>query len=241
MKFLKFGDSKNVMVFLHGWGADKNSFLWLKDYFVDEWSMIFVDFDGFGDAPEPEEAMFVGDYAKKLKEIIDKFSPEKLVLVGHSFGGRVAIKFSFLYQNIYEKLALVLVDSAGVLPKRNLFYHLKVFRYKRLKRKAMGDKRFEKKLEKFGSKDYKVLSGVMKQTFVNVVNEDLSRDAKFVKANTIIVWGDRDKETKTYMARKLNRLIDGSKLYFLRGCGHFPFLEKKEEFVIILDTFLKNI
>ena len=241
MKFLKFGDSKNVMVFLHGWGADKNSFLWLKDYFVDEWSMIFVDFDGFGDAPEPSEAMFVRDYAKKLKEIVDEFAPEKLVLVGHSFGGRVAIKFSFLYQNIYEKLSLVLVDSAGVLPKRNLFYHLKVFRYKGLKRKAMGDKRFEKKLEKFGSKDYKVLSGVMKQTFVNVVNEDLSRDAKFIKANTIIVWGDRDTETKTYMARKLNRLIEGSKLYFLRGCGHFSFLEKKEEFVIILDTFLKNI
>ena len=153
MKFLKFGDSKNVMVFLHGWGADKNSFLWLKDYFVDEWSMIFVDFDGFGDAPDPEEAMFVGDYAKKLKEIIDKFSPEKLVLVGHSFGGRVSIKFSFLYQNIYEKLALVLVDSAGVLPRRNLLYHWKVFRFKRLKKKALGNKKLEAKLEKFGSKE----------------------------------------------------------------------------------------
>jgi pimeloyl-ACP methyl ester carboxylesterase len=241
MNYLSFGTGKNLIVFLHGWGADKNSFLWLKDYFEEEWRVIFVDFDGFGDSSEPDGPMFVRDYVNNLKSIIDRFNPQKLVLVGHSFGGRIAIKFSFLYQSIYEKLSLVLVDSAGILPKRNLMYHLRVRRYKRLKRRAIKNKNLEEKLNRFGSKDYKVLSPVMKQTFVNVVNEDLSHDAKFIKTNTIIVWGDKDKETKAYMARKLKRLINGSKLYFLKGAGHFSFLEKKEEFVIILDTFLKNI
>jgi pimeloyl-ACP methyl ester carboxylesterase len=94
---------------------------------------------------------------------------------------------------------------------------------------AIKNKNLEEKLCRFGSKDYRVLSPVMKQTFVNVVNEDLSHDAKFIKTNTIIVWGDKDKETKAYMARKLKRLINGSKLYFLKGAGHFSFLEKKEE------------
>ena len=241
MTFLKFGDAENMIVFLHGWGADKNSFLWLKDYFVLDWSMIFVDFDGFGDSPEPEKEMFVRDYAINLKKIIDEFNPQRLVLVGHSFGGRVAIKFSFLYQTLYENLSLVLVDSAGILPRRNLMYYFKIHRFKRLKKKAQKNKKFEEKLKDFGSSDYRVLSQVMKRTFVNVVNEDLSNDARFVSGNTIIVWGDKDKETKTYMARKLARLIKGSKLYFLRGAGHFSFLEKKEDFVIILDTFLKNI
>lgn len=241
MNFLKFGDSQNMIVFLHGWGADKNSFLWLKDYFVFDWSMIFVDFDGFGDSLEPDKEMFVRDYVVNLKKIIDEFNPKKLVLVGHSFGGRVAIKYSFLYQNLYGNLSLVLVDSAGILPRRSIMYHIRVRRFKRLKKKALKNTKYAKKLDCFGSSDYKVLSPVMKRTFVNIVNEDLSNDAKFVKAKTLIVWGDKDKETKTYMARKFERLIEGSKLYFLRGAGHFSFLEKKEDFVIILDTFLKNI
>jgi pimeloyl-ACP methyl ester carboxylesterase len=73
------------------------------------------------------------------------------------------------------------------------------------------------------------------------VNEDLSKFAKFIKCKTLIVWGERDFETKLYMARKLKRLIKNSKLIIIKGAGHFSFLEKKDEFAIILDTFLKNL
>jgi len=241
MNYLKVGTSKKMIVFLHGWGADMNSFLWLKDLFLEEWSMLFVDFAGFGKTKEPDRPFFVRDYVFELKELIDKFDANEVVLLGHSFGGRVAIKFSFLFENCYKKLSLVLVDSAGILPRRSLMYYLKVKKYKRLKAKAAQNEKYKTKLDKFGSSDYKKLSPLMKQTFVNVVNEDLSFDAKFIKAKSIIVWGDKDTETKPYMARRLNRLIKNSKLYFLKDAGHFSFLEKKEEFVIILDTFLKNI
>ena len=241
MKYLSFGSSSKLLVFLHGWGADKSSFLWIKDFFVDRWRVVFLDLDGFGESPEPDSPLYVRDYVFKLKKIIDKFQPKELVLVGHSFGGRVAIKFSFLFQNLYEKFSLVLVDSAGISPKRHLLYRYKVWRYKRLKIKAKTNDRLKDKLKNFGSSDYKKLSPVMKQTFVNVVNEDLSNDAKFIKCKTIIVWGEKDKETKLYMARKLNGLIAGSKLVILKDAGHFSFLEKKEDFAIILDTFLKNI
>lgn len=241
MNYLKFGSSKNFIVFLHGWGADLNSFLWLKDYFADDYSLLFVDFDGFGKSPEPKNSMCVSDYVKNLKQLLDEFEIEKLTFVAHSFGGRVAIKFLFLYQNDYEKTSLCLVDSAGILPRRNLIYNLKVARFKRLKKLAENKPELKIKLEKFGSNDYKILSPVMKQTFVKVVNEDLSKFAKFIDCKTIIVWGTKDKETKPYMARKLKRLIKNSEIVFLKGTGHFSFLEKKEEFVIILDTFLKNL
>lgn len=230
-----------MIVFLHGWGADMNSFLWLKDVFLEEWSMLFVDFAGFGKTKEPDRPFFVRDYVLEVKELVDKFEVSEIVLIGHSFGGRVAIKYSFLFESFYEKLSLVLVDSAGILPRRSLFYYLKVKKYKWLKAKAAQNENYIIRLKKYGSSDYKQLSPLMKQTFVNVVNEDLSCDAKFIKAKAIIVWGENDKETKPYMARRLNRLIKNSKLYFLKDAGHFSFLENKEEFVIILDTFLKNI
>ena len=241
MNYLKFGSSKKFVVFLHGWGADLNSFLWLKDFLIDDYSILFLDFCGFGKTPEPEKSYSVSDYVFDLKKLLNKFDIEELVFIAHSFGGRVAIKFLFYYQFDYKKVSLCLVDSAGVLPRRTLKYRLRVSRYKKLKKKAEKNFWLKEKLEKFGSNDYKVLSPVMKQTFIKVVNEDLSKFAKFLKCKTLIVWGRKDTETKPYMARKLKRLIKGSKLVFIKNSGHFCFLEKKEEFVIILDTFLKNL
>ena len=241
MNYLKFGNSKKFLVFLHGWGADLNSFLWLKDYFIDEYSLVFVDFLGFGKSEKLTVPYFVSDYVFELKKILNKFDIDELVLIGHSFGGRVAIKFAFLFDKIFNKLSLVLVDSAGVRPKRNLVYYWKVWRYKILKSKVIANKKPKQFLEKFGSEDYKNLSGVMKQTFINVVNEDLCVYAKNLNVKTLIFWGKNDKDTKLYMAHKLHRLIKGSKLEIVEDAGHFSFLDKKEDFVIILDTFLKNI
>ena len=70
MKYLKFGNSKNFIVFLHGWGADKNSFLWTKDYFGD-YSLVYVDFPGFGESDEPDEIWSVFDYSIELKKMLD--------------------------------------------------------------------------------------------------------------------------------------------------------------------------
>lgn len=241
MHYLKFGNSKNFIVFLHGWGADLNSFLWLKDYFENDYSLVFLDFAGFGKSLEPSIPRTVQDYAYDLKMLLDEFEIETLTFVAHSFGGRVAIKFLFNYQTNYNKVNLCLIDSAGILPKRGLCYKVKVRRYKRLKERVKINPNLQDKLAGFGSDDYKKLSIVMKQTFINVVNEDLSRFAKFIDARTIIVWGEKDKETKLYMARKLNKLIRGSQLFVLKGVGHFSFLEKREDFLIILDSFLKNL
>lgn len=241
MYYLKFGNSKKFIVFLHGWGADLNSFLWLKDYFVDDYSLLFLDFDGFGKSPPSNNVMSVLDYANNLKKLLSAFDIEELNIVAHSFGGRVAIKYLFLYQNCYDVCKLVLVDSAGIKPRRGLRYKIRIARFKRLRKKVGKNERLLKKLDEFGSDDFKKLSPMMKETFKKVVNEDLSKYAKFLDCKTIIVWGKNDKETKLYMAKKLHKLIKNSKLEIIHNAGHFCFLEKKEEFVIILDTFLKNL
>ena len=236
MKYLKFGNSKNFIVFLHGWGADKNSFLWLKDYFQN-FTTIFVDFAGFGESTEPTKPYTVFDYVNDLKQLLDDFYIENLVLVGHSFGGRVAIKFSFLFQNNYKSFKLCLVESAGLKPKRGLKYYYKIYKYKFYKKLFPNSK----KLSKFGSSDYKALSPVMKATFINVVNEDLACYAKYIIAKTIIIWGDKDKETKIYMAKKLKKLIKNSNLKIIKNAGHFSFLDKPFQFAIILDKFLNKV
>ena len=240
MNFLKFGSSKKYIVFLHGWGSDMNSFLWTKNFFK-EYSLLFVDFWGFGKSPEPERAYAVVDYVNDLKNILDSFEIEELILVGHSFGGRISIKFASLFQDFYPSFKLCLVDSAGVSPKRNLKYYFNVFRYKRLKNKVRKSLKEEVKLSNFGSADYKKLSPIMKQTFVKVVNEDLCFDAKKIRVKTFIIWGSKDKETKIFMARKLHKLMENSKLFVFKNAGHFSFLDDKQEFLILLDTLCKNL
>ena len=81
----------------------------------------------------------------------------------------------------------------------------------------------------------------MRKSFIKIVNEDLSNYARFIKCKTLIVWGDKDKETKPYMARKFHSLIRNSKLVFIKNTGHFCFIENQEEFVIVLDSFLKTL
>ncbi len=240
MFYYKFGEHKKAIIFLHGWGADSSSFLWLNEYLPEGYSAVFVDFPGFGKSKEPDGDYTVYDFTFELKKIIDNEEFDELILVGHSFGGRVAIKFASCYQDEFKTLKLCLVDSAGLKPKRGILYYYKIFKYKILKKKVQKNAKYNKKLSKYGSNDYKKLSNTMKQVFVNVVNEDLKNDVKKIKCQTILIWGSEDKETKLYMAKRLNKYIKNSKLLIIKNAGHFCFLDNPQEFLIILDSFIKN-
>ncbi|MBQ8452103.1 MAG: alpha/beta hydrolase [Clostridia bacterium] len=239
MNFLKFGLSKSYIVFLHGWGANKNSFLWTREFF-ENYSLIFVDFDGFGESPEPKFPLTVDGYANNLKTILDNYEIKKLVLVGHSFGGRVAIKFLSKFQNLFPVTKLLLVDSAGIKPRRGLNYYFKIFQYKIIKKLSQKRPELKEKLDAFGSSDYKKLSPIMKETFKNIVNEDLSFDAKKIQSQTILMWGKNDKETPIYMAKKLSKLINNSVLKVYENAGHFSFLDYPNDFLKIIDTLIEN-
>ena len=239
MNYLKFGESKKFIVFLHGWGADLNSFLFAKDYFQD-YSKVFVDFAGFGKTPQPTKPYFVSNYVEELEKLLINFDIEELVLVGHSFGGRVAVKFACLNQFNYKIFKLCLVDAAGIRPKLSWMKKWKIFKFKQLKKRADKNDKIKRKLSNFGSNDYKKLTDVMKKTFVNIVNEDLSIFAEKIVCHTAIIWGDKDKETPFKMAKKLHKLICYSKIFVINGAGHFSFLDDMQEFLIILDTFIKN-
>lgn len=241
MFYKRFGTSKKFIIFLHGWGSEGNVFSFLKELFEDEYSLIFLDFAGFGKSDAPNQPMTINDYVSEIKCLLEKFEIESLNIVAHSFGGRVAIKFLFYYQHQFNNVSLCLIDSAGINPRRGLRYKYNVWRYKRLKKKTLTHPELKERLKRFGSEDYRALNDVMKQTFVNVVNEDLTNYAKFISCKTLIVWGDKDKDTKPYMGRKFKKYIMGSRLIFLKNAGHFAFVEKKEEFAYVLDRFLKSL
>ena len=129
---------------------------------------------------------------------------------------------------------LVLIDSAGILPRRGVRYFAKVAAYKiaknlRLKRRPKG------------SEDYARLSGVMKKTFVNVVNESSEKDARSIVVPTLLLWGTEDKDTPLYMCKKLKKLIAGSECVLLSGCGHFSYLKRGDFCYRVIRAFRARV
>ncbi len=227
----------DIIFFLHGWGGDKNSFSIVKNQISKDCGLVFVSFVGFGNSPPPTKPYKLIDYVLDLKNLIIKIAKGKKVnIVCHSFGARVAVKLAVIYPELVDKL--IIVDGAGLKPKRKLNYYLKVWKFKRLKNRVNKGKLDPKVLENYGSEDYKKLSDVMKKTFVNIVNEDLKNYYKAVTQKTLIFWGEKDTETPLYMAKKINKYINGSILYVVSYAGHFSYLDDADGFINCLNNFL---
>ncbi len=189
-----------------------------------------MDFNGFGETPEPQIPYGVGDYAGEVLSVLEKEGVKNAIFVGHSFGGRVAIEIAAKFSDAVR--GLVLVDSAGLKPRRKLSYYAKIFVHKFLKK--LGFKGLK------GSKDYQVLSFIMKETFKKVVSYDQTYLLKDISVPTAIFWGNCDKETPPYMARKFEKNIKDSKLFWLDG-GHYAYVDDLKKFATILSAFIREV
>ncbi len=163
-------------------------------------------------------------------EIIKHYKMKSVSIVAHSFGGRVALKLAHKYGYVLDRL--ILIDSAGIKPRRGVKYHYKVLRHKLLKKLHIK--------HKSGSADYNKLKGVEKKTFINIVNEDLTDILEKITLPTLIIWGNKDKDTPIYMAKKLNRKLCSSGLVVIKDAGHFSYLDKPGRVLIIIRSFMSE-
>ena len=232
MNYEVSGQGRAILL-LHGWGASINCFAQINRELSQDFKVFAIDFKGFGASEPPKQNATIFDYAQDISKFIDCVIKEPVVLVGHSFGGRVSL---ILAQHLLVN-KIILVDSAGLKPKINLSKRIKILKYKRAKKQVQLGKRPASDLLKFGSKDYLALNQEMRKVFVNVVNQDLSEFAKKINKPTLILWGKSDKETPIYMARKLHRITKNSKLEILSG-AHFVFLDNPHQFLKATYNFL---
>ncbi len=211
---------------MHGWGGSASAFLFVAKR-LGGYKSIVVDFSGFGESAEPDKPYSVKDYANEIVTMLEELGESRTCIVGHSFGGRVAIEIASSRPDLVR--SLVLVDSAGLKPRRKPSYYLKIYLHKALVR--LGFRGLK------GSKDYRVLSPVMKETFKNVVSYDQSGLLSEIHCPTAIFWGGKDKVTPPYMAKKLKKGIRGSEIFWLNG-GHFAYVDDADVFISILRAFL---
>jgi pimeloyl-ACP methyl ester carboxylesterase len=226
-----------VILFLHGWGSSKKAFRLIADPLAQHFQVIALDLPGFGETQFPREAAWdVEKYARFVQEFLDKLEVKKLIIIGHSFGGRIAIKFAKLFPERVEKL--VLVATAGVRPKPGLRAAALRFLAK-IGKGLMSKNMQERFIRQFGSPDYQQ-AGRLRETFKKVVNEDLVSDARTVIAPTLIIWGEKDTEVPLRDGEIFYQAIKNSRLVVIPTAGHYPFLDKSREFLSWTQKFLEE-
>ncbi len=237
-RFTPTKDKSKVILFLHGWGGSVDSFAFFEYACLKNFSTLNVDMPGFGASSEPSRPYSVEDYAIWIKHLLDELGINEVIIICHSFGGRVAVKFNMLFSGYVN--GIIFIDSAGLKQRFNLRVWINKKRFKIAKFLAKIRLYKKENLAKFGSSDYKSLDRIMKETFVRVISEDLSKEYRQVKCRSLIIWGRSDRDTPMYMAKKINRLVKGSKLITLTG-GHFAYIENKYRVQSLINKFLGEL
>lgn len=230
------------LVLMHGWGCNTNTVASIAATAALSNRVISVDFPGFGLTPEPPSVWGVEDYTHMIEQLVDQLGLKDVSLAGHSMGGRVGI----LYSSRRPVEKLILIDAAGIKPRRSMRYYIKVYSFKAGKWLAntfLPKAKAEALIDSWrgkGSSDYANASPRMRAILSKMVNEDLSDRLPLVKAPTLLVWGENDTATPMADARKMERLIPDAGLVSFPGCGHFSFLDNPVQFAAVLKSFLNS-
>lgn len=244
INYAEQGDGELVL-FLHGWGSNIKLWQGLIDTVSAGYKAVALDMPGFGESDEPPVAWSVDDYVDFVLKFISAYNPKSLILVGHSFGGRVIIKM--LSRKLDFKVnKIILIDSAGIKPKKTLKQKLSLYAYKVGRQimslaplKKLFPNAVENMRKKRGSTDYNSATPIMRQTLVKVVNEDLTRLLPGIKASSLLIWGTADTATPLSDGELMEKLIPDAGLVKVTGAGHYSFLEAPEFVARVIKSFLK--
>lgn len=230
VNYIQYGEGKDILL-LHGWGQNIEMMKPIGDALKDRFRITILDFPGFGESDEPKEKWTIEKYSNMLEEFVKLVGIKKPIVMGHSFGGRVAIRYSS--RNPIEKL--VLFGSPCIRIEEKLSLSVRIL--KKLKT-LPGLNNFGEYMKKYiGSRDYKAASPIMRQTLVEVVNEDLSKYAREIEEPTLLIWGEYDTEAPVNEARELEKIMLDAALIVLPGT-HYAYLENLQQVINILNSFI---
>ena len=239
------GAGEETCVMLQGWGTTLEVYDSVADALNDRYRFIQFDLPGFGGSDEPREPWNVDAYADFFCKLMEKLEIKKAVLIGHSYGGRVIIKLAARDSIPFEISKIVLMDAAGVMPKRSAWAKFKIKRYKVLKKiaankvvYALFPELIDDWRSRQGSADYRNASPVMRSCMVMAVNEDLTDLMPKITTDTLLIWGDIDTATPIGDAHIMEEKIQNAGLAVLKGAGHYAFLEQPAVFRQIIRSFL---
>jgi len=215
-------------LFLHGWRSQSDNFVPLIQFLAKHnISSLSLDLPGFGGSAIPVGTYTLLDYANCVFAFVQKLKLDIGCVIGHSFGGRVAIKLTSLHPDFVKKL--ILLDSAGIIEHPTRLGILKSLA------KLVRPVFYPTFMKPIRSRIYKTLGAddylatlAMRGTYLAVIGEDLQKFLPQIKQPTLLLWGEKDTTTPLSIANAMKDLIPNSRLEILPNAGHFSFTDQPD-------------
>ena len=210
---------------LHGWGRTHQDW----SAVLDGLDAIALDLPGFGSTPPPDEPWGLKDYARAVVPVLDEMS-KPVVIVGHSFGGSIGVHLAASAGP--DKVRAVVATGSPLVRDRGPRTRVPLgFRAARWLngRGLFPDSKMEELRNARGSADYRAATGVMRDTLVRVVNEDVAGLLPKLEVPLHLVWGEGDADVSVSTAEAAARLAPEATLMRLPGVGHDTPAEAPQE------------
>ncbi len=239
------GKGEDILI-LHGWGSSSDSWIDVQNNLIKKgYRVICPDLPGFGKSDIPLHPWSISDYLHFVLNFSHSLGLKKFYLLGHSLGGRIAVKVAAKYPE--KIIRLILCNPAGIKMKPNL--KIIIISFLSEMGNFVFDRRYLRVFKDFfrnifhfflRHKDYVKANEMMKETMKIVLAENLSSYLPEIKAKTLIVWGEIDKIIPLKIAYIFSENIKSSELIVLPKIGHSPHLETPEKLSEIIDKFIKS-
>lgn len=241
-EYIEQGEGTPVLL-LHGWGSSFDVYKGIMATLSSRCRLVAVNFPGCGNSQTMEEPWSLEDYCDFCLEFMKKTGLENPILIGHSHGGRVILKMTA--EKMVEPPKIVLLDSAGLIPVKNLKQKWRAKSFKIIKTvltlpiiKNYSEGLLQKARAHYGSADYNAAPEVLRKTLVCLVNTDLRDILPNISCPSLLIWGDKDTATPLSDAKIIESLIPDAGLCVLEGTGHYSFCEKPYQAHKILESFI---
>lgn len=243
IEYTEQGDGIPVLM-LHGWGSSFNFYKGIMNSLSNRCRVVALNFPGCGNSDTMKEPWNLEDYCNLVLKFIKALNLENPILIGHSHGGRVILKMTA--EKMLNPPKIVLLDSAGLIPKKSLKQKFRAKSFKAIKKalslpiiKNYTGELLEKARNHYGSADYNAAPPVLRQTLVSLVNTDLRDILPNISCPTLLIWGENDADTPLADAKIIESLIKDAGLCIFENAGHFAFFEQQGRTIAILNSFIK--
>ena len=248
-------NEKETIVMLHGFGADKDTWVRFARDLSDDYKLIIPDLPGDGESTQDISLNYgIQEQAKRLNEFLTSINAQKAHIVASSMGGAIALRYIYMYPGAVKSLTLI--DSYGAIKtpsaldelikvsgKNPMLEITSADDYKAMINYAMVDSPYIPGFLIDVLAEAKIKRQAIEQKMLKdmMVDADQTAILTEIHAPTLIIWGKKDKVLNVDNAEFLRENISGSRKVLLEETGHVPMVEKTKETVQYFRSFLKDV
>ena len=218
-------DIKQNVLVLHGWKLTSDKYHDLRNELNSKgYKVLIPDMPGNGIESEPEKPYKLDDYVNFVSKYLSQKNIKECIVICHSFGGRVGIKLAAQNPELVKGLILTGVPgfrSVSWLKRISFMILAKLGRII-----SMGHNTQKILYTLSGTHDYRKTTGVMRETFKNIVSENLTEPMRKLNCPVLLIWGENDKIVPLKIAKQMQKTIDNSRLIVIPDTRHnLPYKE----------------